>query len=112
MRTACCSVMAVMLGKIINCLFIEHTLFIVCLSNPFPSQAVFYIYLFLDQRSKVEHVTYSRYVKPYGGIHEIFVIFYTIVQWLEHWPCSENVLFCTLFSGYSGSPASVTEEGL
>lgn len=38
-------------------------------------------------------MTCSRYVKPYGRLQEIFVIFYTTVQWLEQWPCSEKVLY-------------------
>lgn len=53
-RTASCSVMAVMLGKIII-FFLLNTCTLVCLSNHFPCQTVFYIYLFLDKRSKVEH---------------------------------------------------------
>lgn len=40
-------------------------------------------------------MTYSSYVKPYGRIHEIFVIFYTTILHLsvKQWPCSEKVLY-------------------
>lgn len=116
-RTASCSVMAVMLGKI-NAHFIKwfllrdelsfwyHTMFVkplsvlVCLFNPFPSCILWHTF---SVRSEVkgENVTVTFFEIIQKTSWNI-VIFYTMVQWLEQYshivkvPVTAQLFLCAV----------------